>query len=131
MGRENSLKNLRPPWPKGKSGNMKGKKKGTRNAATIYAAVGDKVTPATIINALKKAGIHPTQKQLDDVIAFATAVRAASGNMAALREYNNRRFGQAVQDITLNGSMDHTDLKATDEQIQAAIEKYGLLDGTE
>lgn len=122
--------NLRPPFQKGNKGGP-GRPKGSRSAKDIYAHVGSLKTPKKIIDQLKAQGIEITQNDLDSVIAFGTAIRSAAGNMAALREYNDRRFGKAPQDIKMKGELDLTNIKATNEQLANVIQDYGLLEGTE
>ena len=122
--------NLRPPFQKGNKGGP-GRPKGSRSAKEIYSHVGNLTSPKKILDALHAQGIFPTQKDLDSVIAYATAVRSAAGNMAALREYNDRRFGKAPQDIKMKGELDLTNIQATNEQLAKVIQEYGLLEGTE
>lgn len=128
--RENSLKNLKPPFQKGHKGGP-GRPKGMRSAKDIYGYVGSLKAPQKILDALKDQGITPTQKDLDSVIAYANSLRAAAGNVPAWREYNDRRFGKAPQDIKMKGELDLTNIQATNEQLAKVIQDYGLLEGTE
>lgn len=118
------------PFKKGSKGGP-GRPKGVRSAKDIYSYVGNLKAPQKILDALKAQGITPTQKDLDSVIAYATGIRASAGNNGALREYNDRRFGKAPQDIKMKGELDLTNIKATNEQLAKVIQDYGLLEGTE
>jgi len=102
-----------------------------RSAKDIYGYVGSLKAPQKILDALKAQGITPTQKDIDSVIAYANSIRAAAGNIPAMREYNDRRFGKAPQDIKMKGELDLTNIQATNEQLAKVIQDYGLLEGTE
>jgi len=123
------LKNLKP-FQKGNKGGP-GRPKGSRSAKDIYSHVGSLTMPKVILEKLKAQGIVPTQKDIDSVIAYANSIRAAAGNIPAMREYNDRRFGKAPQDIKMKGELDLTNIQATNEQLAKVIQDYGLLEGTE
>lgn len=121
------LRGLKPPFKPGDPPGP-GRPPGVRSARDIYAHVGDLTTPKVIIDKLAESGIMPTQKQLDDVIAYATAVRAAAGNNGALKEYNDRRFGKAEQNI--NAKVFQIDPTAMNDEVKALAAELGLVDFT-
>lgn len=102
-----SKKGLLPPWgsPERPAVAGPGRPKGSRNAKTIYEKIGGMKTPKKILDQLKANGIELSNHEIDEVLAYATAISAISGNGSARREYNNRRFGQAPQDVNLNANV--------------------------
>jgi hypothetical protein len=109
-----------PPGP--------GRTPGLRSARDIYGKIGDAATPKSIMEKLEAQGIKPTQKELDDVIAYTCAVRAAAGNNGALKEYNDRRFGKAEQ--TIHANVFQIDPTKMSDEVKALAAELGLVDFT-
>lgn len=123
---ESRLRGLKPFEPGCEPG--PGRPPGSRSARDIYAKIGDAVAPKVILDKLAESGIKPTQKELDDVIAYATAVRAAAGNNGALKEYNDRRFGKAEQ--TIHANVFQIDPAKMSDEVKALAAELGLVDFT-
>jgi hypothetical protein len=84
-------------------------------------------TPKAVLEKLEAMGISPTKKSLDDVIAYATAIRAVSNN-GALQEYNDRRFGKSEQNI--NANVFKIDASTMTAEVREIAERLGLIDFT-
>lgn len=121
--RTRGLKPFEPGCPPGP-----GRPPGVRSARDIYSHVGNMVTPKIILDKLAESGIKPSQKELDDVIAYAAAVRAAAGNNGALKEYNDRRFGRSEQNI--NAKVFQVDANTMSEEVKDIAKRLGLIDLT-
>lgn len=122
---EKKLKNLKP-WTKGNAPKSPGRPKGSYNASTLFKFVTGKETPKVILERLKAAGINPSHKDLESVIAFSMAARAASGNQRAAEYIFDRIFGKAEQSIKANVlSFDATTLN---EEAKQLAKELGLID---
>lgn len=104
-GKEKQLANLRPRKKGEPASADAGRPKGSLSAKTIYNAVGELTVPDEIRAALAEEGITVTEKSIAKAIAYVTAVRALRGNTAMVREYNDRAFGKAPQDVNVNADM--------------------------
>lgn len=82
-----------------------GRPKGTPNAKTIYEAIGGLTIPDEICAKLAEEGIVVTDRTIEKALAYAVAMRALKGHPSMVKEYNDRRFGKAPQDVTLNAQV--------------------------
>ena len=89
------------PFKKGKSGNPKGRPKGSRNRSTVakqWLEVAQKIkNPIT--------GAEETLEQ-QDIMTLALIKKAREGDVSAYRELMDSAYGKAIQqtDITSNGN---------------------------
>jgi hypothetical protein len=110
--------NVKPyEFKPGQSGNPNGRPKGARSARDIYKRVGDMAVPDIVIAKLKEEGIDVEGKTMDEFIAYVTAARSALGNIAALRVYNERRFGN--EDVNINKKLDISGTSSVIKTIEA------------
>jgi len=105
VGREKGYENLKPRKKGDPASDKAGRPQGSLSAKTIYNAVGELTVPDEIRAALAEEGITVTEKSIAKAIAYVTALRALRGNTAMVREYNDRAFGKAPQDVNLNADM--------------------------
>jgi hypothetical protein len=99
MNKNPKLENLKP-FPKGKSGNPKGKEKGTLNRATILRKYADAIerTKNPITGVLEDL----TQEELCNI---ALLIEGKKGNVQAIKEIMDTLYGKQTQptDITTDG----------------------------
>jgi hypothetical protein len=79
---ENSLKNLRPPWRKGESGNVSGRR--PRPLQDAFTKVVMQKASPQVVKALRRFGLRPGAT-VADVIAAATVKQAARGRTEAAK----------------------------------------------
>ncbi len=79
--------NLNPPWEKGRSGNPRGKPKGTRNRSTIIKEILD-------ANATDGEG-----GTIADQLTRALVQKAATGDVSAFRELMDGAFGKVTDKV--------------------------------
>jgi hypothetical protein len=94
-GKKKRALNLRSPWPKGTSGNPKGRKKGQRSFKTIY-----KEALAKIANASEL-----TPQEVEDIMIGSGIMKAMNGDIQFFKYLHDQIHGKAVEtnDITMKG----------------------------
>ncbi len=110
------LKNLKPPFKKGVSGNPKGREPGQRNYATIYREALEALA--------KKKGT--TAESLENTILQVGIAKAAGGDYRFYQDLMDRIGGKPVQRTELTGA-DGKDLVPDGDSVNAAdsiIDRY-------
>lgn len=87
-GKSSGIKNLKP-FPKGKSGNPQGKRKGQRDYATIYREALIKIANAN----------HKTPEEIENMMEEVGIKKALTGNFTFWKDVRDRIHGQATQKI--------------------------------
>lgn len=105
VGREKGYANLRPKKKGDPASENAGRPKGSLSAKTIYEAVGELTVPDEIRAKLAEEGITVTEKSIEKAIAYVVAMRALKGHPSMVKEYNDRRYGKAPQDVNLNANV--------------------------
>lgn len=88
------LKNLKAPWPKGKSANPSGRPLGQRNYATIYREA--------LMQLAKDKGITPNA--LEDLIEKVGIAKAIGGDFRFFQDIRDRIHGKPTQRTELTGA---------------------------